>query len=364
MIGYGGFGTFLHHWWAKMDNIEVAAIAYLEHPPENAGGCRTYDDWQDLLADKDIDIVSIATPPGLHAEMACAAMRAGKHVVLEKPAAVTEEGLRQLLETQQETGMAVTVNHMIRCNPIIQHLRQIGQSGAFGRLRHATVNNYAQDESLPPGHWFWDEAQSGGIMVEHGVHFFDIINALGGEHPIKVCGLSHSRNASQRDRVAASVLYDQGLVASYYHAFSGPGFFEKTAITLAYDRARVEIQGWIPLQGTAEAITDPASRILLEGLPGWQSAKEEPIAGITDSSRPEGWGATELPVQDTAQPNQGKTVLSGTFQLQASKGDVYGASVQAILADLVRKIEDPAHAMAVTLEDAVEAVRTALLATS
>ena len=239
IIGYGGFGKFLHHWWSKLENVEVVAVADGAGHLRYAENCRIYHNWEELLNDEEIEIVSIVTPPGLHAEMACAAMKAGKHVLLEKPAALTEESARLIIDTQKETGMVITVNHMIRYNPIIQNFMQLGQSGVFGKIRHAVVNNYAQDESLSPDHWFWNEEISGGIFIEHGVHFFDIINALSGQQYSKVYGTSHSRNESQRDRVAAMVLYNDGLIANYYHAFSGPGFFEQTTIELVYDLARV-----------------------------------------------------------------------------------------------------------------------------
>src|SRR3978361_436885 len=219
IIGYGGFGKFLHHWWGQLANVEVVAIADTNIQGE-IGHCKTYSDWHDLVNDREIDIVSIVTPPALHAEMACAAMKANKHVLLEKPVAISEEGGRQILQVQKETGMIITVDHMIRYNPIIQSFMQLGRSGSLGKIRHAVVNNYAQDAALPADHWFWKEELSGGIFIEHGVHFFDIVNALGAQQYSEVYGCSHRRNELQRDQVAALVLYNEGLIASYYHSFS------------------------------------------------------------------------------------------------------------------------------------------------
>jgi predicted dehydrogenase len=244
IIGYGGFGKFLHHWWSQLENVEVVAIADSgKHSHTNVESIKLYHNWKDLISDAEIDIVSIVTPPSLHAEMACAAMKSGKHVLLEKPAAITKEDALKILETQKETGMIITVNHMIRYNPIIQSLIQLGHSGSLGRLRHVVVNNYAQDAALPSDHWFWKEEVSGGIFIEHGVHFFDIVNAISGQKFSKVYGVSNHRNEIQRDRVSAMVLYNEGLIASYYHAFSGPGFFEQTTISLAYDLARIKVEG-------------------------------------------------------------------------------------------------------------------------
>src|ERR1700712_3193840 len=141
IIGYGGFGKFLHYWWAKLPNVEVAAVAD-PHQKDEIENCKVYTKWGDLFTDPEIDIVSIVTPPALHVEMACAAMKANKHVLLEKPVAISEQGGRQILQTKKETGMIITVDHMIRYNPIMQKFIKLGQSGVFVQLRHAVVNNY------------------------------------------------------------------------------------------------------------------------------------------------------------------------------------------------------------------------------
>jgi len=368
IIGYGGFGRFLHHWWEKLENVEVIAVADSGSHPQKVENCKVYHDWKQLLDDDEIDIVSIVTPPHLHAEMACAAMRAGKHVILEKPVAISEESAQQILEVQKKTGRIITVDHMIRYNPIIQLFMAIGKNGTFGKLRHVVVNNYAQDAALPAEHWFWKPEMSGGIHVEHGVHFFDIVNALSGQHFTNVCGSSDTRNASQRDRVAALVKYDEGLIANYYHAFSGPGFFEQTTISLAYDLARVEIEGWMPLKGKVKALVNMQSKEQLKNLPEWTIQEANPLDNLRDSSRPEGWGATDEPESDKEMTYCGgiaydvDEMVSGTFEIPLSKGEVYGKCVQSILSDVIQKIENKEHKLQISVEDAFEALKIALLA--
>jgi predicted dehydrogenase len=369
IIGYGGFGKFLHHWWTKLENVEVVAVADSGYHSANVENVTLYHDWKQLINDPEIDIVSIVTPPGLHAEMACAAMNAGKHVLLEKPVAITEEGARQILDTQTLTGMVITVDHMIRYNPIIQEFMQLGKNEVFGKLRHVVVNNYAQDESLPVNHWFWNEELSGGIFVEHGVHFFDIVNALSGQQFKEVYGTSHRRNVSQRDQVAAMVLYNDGLIASYYHAFSGPGLFEQTTINLVYDLARIQIEGWMPMKGTVKALVNEKAKEQLKGIPGWTIEKSESLDNLSDVSRPEGWGDSDTSSSSEKELTYFSGIaydvdemVSGTFEIHQTKGEVYGKCVQLILSDLIQKIEDPNHKLTITLEDAVEAMATAILA--
>lgn len=371
IIGYGGFGKFLHHWWNQLENVTVQAVADSGQHHQHVENCRVYHNYKELLEDREIDIVSIVTPPELHAGMACEAMLAGKHVLLEKPAATSREDAERILEVQKQTGRSITVDHMIRYNPIIRAFMKIGGSGVLGQLRHAVVNNYAQDESLPAEHWFWDETVSGGIMVEHGVHFFDIINALGRQHYKDVKGAWQFRNDKQRDRVAALVTYDQGLTASYYHAFSGPGFFEQTTILLAYDLARIEIEGWMPMKGKLHAVTESKNAEAFKSIPGWKETKRESLADAGDDSRPEGWGeGSDGPASDqntiTAGGTQYKAdqVIHGTFEIQQTKGEVYGKCVQEILLDLIENIEDKNHKPSITIHDAVEALEIALLASS
>jgi predicted dehydrogenase len=367
IIGYGGFGKFLHYWWEKLPNVEIVAIADPHKNFQSQENFVVYRDWKELIQDKNIDIVSIVTPPSLHTEMACAAMKAGKHVLLEKPVAISEEGAREIIETQKQTGRVITVDHMIRYNPIIQNLIKLGKAGTFGKLRHVVVNNYAQDEALPADHWFWKTEMSGGIFIEHGVHFFDIVNAIGNQEYIEVYGCSDSRNENQRDRMAAMVLYNEGLIASYYHAFSGPGLFEQTTIHLAYDLARIEIEGWMPMKGTVKALVNGERKVQLESMPGWTITELGELNTLRDVSRPEGWGSEDLAAENQAVSGGGITyqvdeMLSGNFEIHQTKGEVYGKCVQSILSDIIQKIENKDHKLAITIEDAFESLKTAILA--
>ncbi|RZM30163.1 MAG: hypothetical protein EOO88_01920 [Pedobacter sp.] len=366
IIGYGGFGKFLHYWWNRMDLVSVVAISTGPQDHNDYPGVKKYESWDDLLLDQDIDIVSIATPPASHVKMACRALRAGKHVMLEKPVALGLEEAEELLATQLGTGKVVMVDHMLRYNPIVDAFVALGKSEFFGKLRHAEVTNYAQDNGLPIDHWFWDRTVSGGIFVEHGVHFFDIINALSSQKVKKVHGISHFRNAQQQDQVAAMVLYDDGLMANHYHSFSGPGFFERTSIRLMYDLAKVEIHGWIPLSGTMQVLVDGNAMEELQMIPGLRIKGQEDVAGISDVSRPTGWGDhdTVAAIMCGGISYGANKMISADFGLAQEKSAVYGKCVQDILADMILKIENPSHVTKVSLQDALESLSTALQADS
>lgn len=367
IIGYGGFGKFLHHWWNKLDTVKVIAVSDQSLKDCISDNMRYYNRWEDLICNEDIDIISIATPPSLHVEIACEAMRKNKHVLLEKPIAITNEGAEEILGTQKETDMAITVDHMLRYNPIIKAMIQLSREEAFGKLRHVSVNNYAQDEGLPIQHWFWDKDISGGIFVEHGVHFFDIVNALTSQKALKVTSCTHNRNKLQQDQVSATVLYDDGLIANHYHSFSGPGFFEQTTIRLTYDLARIEIEGWMPMKGSIKALVNKDNYDKLNLIPELKIEKVTPVTNLTDVSRPEGWGPSEEEKDQNIIHCGGiqyniKEMVSATFGIPHTKSEVYGTCLQKVLTDIITKIEDRSHQLNITLEDAYEALKIAVLA--
>lgn len=370
IIGYGGFGQFLHRAWDSLDRVQVVAAAD-ENPAQNPGSpLRFYTHWEDLVADPDIDLVAVATPPYTHADIACEAMLRGKHVLVEKPLAISIEGARRIIETRDRTGKVAGIDYMMRFNPLIEAVTSLSRAGGLGNLSRAVVENYAQDEVLPPGHWFWDRNLSGGIMVEHGVHFFDLINGLTTAMPKHVSGMAHGRNNSQEDQVLAMVVYDNGLMATHYHAFSRPGFFEHTSIRLVYDLAQVDLQGWIPLAGQITALVNETTAKGLYGLPGFQERDRMAIKDVPDLSRPEGWGERPPVLDDSREPvviSGGHTCpvdtyITGTFAAADAKGEIYAACLRGLLTDLIDRIEDSRHTMRVSLEDGLRSLDIALQA--
>ncbi|NOX44579.1 MAG: Gfo/Idh/MocA family oxidoreductase [Caldiserica bacterium] len=370
IVGYGGFGQFLHHAWGDLPGVEVVAVFGRRRTPRLPPGIRYYDDWRALLDREGLDIVAVATPPATHAEIACHAMERGIHVLIEKPLATTLEDAERIVATARRTGVRATVDLMMRYNPILSALREITRGGLLGRLFRVDVENYAAGDSLPPEHWFWNWDLSGGILVEHGVHFFDLVRFLSGEEARRVSG-ALARTGGRVDRMAAQVLHGDGLIAAHFHAFTRPGFTEETRISLAYDLATVELSGWIPLEGRIRALVTAATLERLRALlPGFRVEGEAPVEALRDVSRPAGWG-DEWPLP----PSPGRRVRSGereyrvealvhgSFRLPGTKAEVYAGCLRALMEDFLRYVEDPSYVMRVTLDDGLECLRVALDAT-
>lgn len=368
IIGYGGFGEFLKNSWEKLENIKVVAVAD-EIPAKDPGGdIRFYENWQEL-AKENVDIISIATPPSSHAEIACELMRAGKNVLIEKPLATNLEDAQKIKETMIQTGKIATVDFMLRFNPIIEALEELSSDNTLGQIRHVNVENYAQDQMLPPEHWFWDKDIAGGILIEHAVHFIDIVHGIAKQRLLYVNGLSVDRNERQEDQVFAAACYDQGLIATHYHSFARPSFFEDTSMRFNYDLAQIDIHGWIPLSGTIEALVTENTKNDLYKLPGLKILESKPTLEADDLSRPKGWGALnkthesrEL-IRSGGVEYQAKEIIKAQFEIHKDKQSVYAECVQKMIKDMIRKIENPDHNLRVSIDDGISSLEVAYKAT-
>ena len=277
MVGCGRFGEFCLTAFGTIPSLALIGVTDLDQrraaATAEAFGVRGYPDYMALLADPRVQVVAINTPPALHASMTLAAAAAGKHVFCEKPLATTMEDATAVLRAVRDARVRLAVDYVMRWNPLYGLLRHIGSLTAgsgplLGRLRRFALENYAADEDLAPGHWFWDEAISGGIFVEHGVHFFDICDWLMGSHPLAVQALQLRRpGGGPIDTVAATCTHEGGGTSSFLHAFTHPNRAQYQSVTLDWGFAHGQLTGWIPVGLELEVWTDVQGLALLEHLP-------------------------------------------------------------------------------------------------
>ncbi len=178
VIGCGGFGLYALQQFGQVPGVKLAGMAGTNREAARAAALRfgipDIEEVDKLLARDDIDLVYIATPPFLHYPQAMAALEAGKHVICEKPLAMTVEQADVMIATARKHDRLLVANLMQRYNPVYDAVSRLIQSKTLGEPLHGYFENYASDENLPPAHWFWDRSKSGGIFIEHGVHFFDM----------------------------------------------------------------------------------------------------------------------------------------------------------------------------------------------
>lgn len=146
-------------------------------------GAKGYTSYQALLADDQVDVVSICLPTGLHAEFTIQAAKAGKHVIVEKPMALNLEDADRMIAACRENQVKLAVVHPNRFRPAVIELRKRMDSGAFGKLGHAnaTVRWNRNDAYFAQAAWRGTKAMDGGVLMNQAIHNMDLLLWMMGE---------------------------------------------------------------------------------------------------------------------------------------------------------------------------------------
>jgi predicted dehydrogenase len=142
------------------------------------GARRWHADWRDLLSDRDIDAVYLATPVRLHAEQAVAAAEAGKHVLCEKPMALDVAGGERMISAARHHGVKLGVAYYRHHYPVVARLRQMIASGEIGRPVLVQVQAFELFDPPPggPRAWLLKKSESGGgPMMDFGCHRIEVL---------------------------------------------------------------------------------------------------------------------------------------------------------------------------------------------
>ena len=134
------------------------------------------------------------------------------------------------------------------------------QERLLGAPQRFLFENDASDEDLADDHWFWDERLSGGIFVEHGVHFFDAAAMLVGR-PVTSVQASAARRTGTGlvDLVSATVHHGPDVLATHTHSFTHAHRCERQLMRLDYGAAEARVDGWIPIDAVIDLWTDDAA---------------------------------------------------------------------------------------------------------
>lgn len=177
IVGAGNMGRTHAGAWTRLGLGERIRYVCTRRPGDSfpaAPSARVVAELDDVLADPEVDIVSICTPTPSHAELAVRALGAGKHVLLEKPVALDLEGAAAIATADAASDATLMVAHVVRFFAGYQRVRSEVESGAIGRPRsvRATRSSVAPTWAA----WLADEAQSGGMLVDFAIHDFDQVN--------------------------------------------------------------------------------------------------------------------------------------------------------------------------------------------
>ncbi|MCH7232263.1 Gfo/Idh/MocA family oxidoreductase [Glycomyces sp. L485] len=249
IIGTGGIANAHAHALGELSGrARLVAVADFDRTraeefAERHQAAQVYGDAESLLENEQLDLVHICTPPGTHAPLAIAAMRAGATALVEKPTALSLGELDELAEVEAETGKQVLTVFQHRFGPAALRLRRLVSSGVLGRPLVATCETlwYRDDAYFEvPWRGRWD-IEGGGPTMGHGIHQFDLLLAiLGPWSEVSAFAGRLSRPTDTEDVSMALAKFDNGAMATVVNSVVSPR--ETSRLRFDFEHATVEVE--------------------------------------------------------------------------------------------------------------------------
>lgn len=248
LIGAGNFTTAtLIPAIKRLDGIRMRSIASAGGLTARSAAARhgfevCASSAEEILADKEVQAVVVATRHDSHAALAADALRAGKHVFVEKPLALTREQLLELMEAQAETGRILMPGFNRRFSPLAVAVRDCfsGHNGPVEVVYRVNAGQISADS------WYRDAEQGGWRIISEGCHFVDLIQFLCGSPPLRVYAemIGGHTPGTQNDNCCATLKMRNGSVATLTYAANGDPCFEKERIEVFGRGRAVVIENW------------------------------------------------------------------------------------------------------------------------
>lgn len=246
---------------------------------EEFGGV-AYRSHEEMLSDPSVDAVYVATPHEIHARITCDALKAGKHVLVEKPMSTTLEDGLEMVRVSQETGKILLVGPSHGFDRPIQEAGKLIRSGRYGRVRMVTALNYTDFMYRPRRPEELDEARGGGVVYSQATHQIDLVRNLVNQPVESIRAVTGNWDETRGSSGAYTALmtFSEGAAASL--TYSGYAHYDSD-----------ELVGWIGELGRPK---DPESYGQARRL--LQSLKDE---GEQDAKLSRTYGGEGMAEQDT-----------------------------------------------------------------
>ena len=216
VIGYGGMGGW-HTRYLLDSDVAVLAGIYdinpLKSEEAEANGIHAYASFEELLADESVEIITIATPNELHKPLAIQAMKAGKHVISEKPVTLSSEDLQEIFDASNKYGKLFTTHQNRRYDVDYLMMKAVYASGELGDV--FGVESRIQGSRGIPGDWRGKKEHGGGMILDWGVHLIDQMLGIINDKLIKkiYCVCDHITNEEVDDGFKLDLMFEDGLTA-------------------------------------------------------------------------------------------------------------------------------------------------------
>ena len=201
LIGCGRIAT--NHIKAAVNNkLNIVAVCDIlpeameallaKHGLENDTSIKRYTDYKQMIAENDIELISIATESGIHAEIALYCIDQGVNLIIEKPMAMSIDDAEEIIRRSETKGVKVSACHQNRFNVAIQELRRAVEAGGFGKLSHGSIHvRWNRNEGYyTQAPWRGTWAQDGGCLMNQCIHGIDLLRWMMGDEVDEVYGVT------------------------------------------------------------------------------------------------------------------------------------------------------------------------------
>ncbi len=228
LIGCGRIST--NHIKAAVNNhLDIVAVCDIvadhmenllaKHGLEKNVDIKRYTDYKQMIQENKIELVSIATESGLHAEIALYCVEKGIHVIIEKPMAMSLQDADKIISLSEQKQVKVCACHQNRFNVAVQEMRKALEAGRFGKLSHGSIHvrwNRNQDYyTQAPWRGTW--AQDGGALMNQCIHGIDLLRWTFGDEVVEVYGQTRQQfhhYLEAEDIGMAVVKFKNGAIAT------------------------------------------------------------------------------------------------------------------------------------------------------
>lgn len=351
-IGCGGFGLFALRHLVQVPGLSLVAVTDVSREAAarasgrfgvgDAGGIDA------LLERGDVDAVYIATPSFLHHDHAMRALAADKHVICEAPLAVEVRDGKQMIAEALRRDRLMVAGFPQRYHPLSEAIARLLPSGALGPFLHGSFENLVSQDNLPPDHWFWDRAKSGGVFVEYGAPFFDLFAGWFGTGRVQTAWIGVRPGSDIEEQASCTVRYDGGGWGDFHHGFHRASHRDRQTLRLVFELGDVTLVDWIPTRVRVHALVPGSRARAVAGMfPGAQ------FDVLQSYSRPSRRYRSREEEWDAGRSDD----LAGGGPVHT--GNRCGELLRAMFADQAEWIRDRTHLRRVTEADGHDALAAA-----
>ncbi len=220
LVGVGGISAAHIPAWEAMEDAELVALCDIRSEKlSQYAGKHLYTDFDEMLEKEDFDILDICLPTFLHVEHAMKAMQRGIHVVCEKPISLHEEDVEKVYACARENGVKFMVAQVLRFMPEYDLLKQIADSGRYGRLLSGFMARLGGIPKWSWDNWMADEERSGLVPFDLHIHDLDFLVYTFGS-PKKLT--THRSKRPEQDYLHMVYEYDDFFVSAEASWYASP----------------------------------------------------------------------------------------------------------------------------------------------